>query len=393
MIDIDKLFNLIDNDEVIQATHDMVAIPSITHHEGIEMVNYLERWFKDLSIPVRIYPYDSKRANFFADYGATSGPGRFIFNGHQDTKPVDGMTVDPFAGDISEGKMYGRGTCDMKGGIAAVLSAFKALVRAGVKPKGGITFFSDIEEEYGGQAGLYWAKEQGFYNSYEGMISCEPTELEVQIGNRGCFVTSFETKGRSAHSGLAHLGINAIHNMAHFINEFKKLPYLQVENPYFGKCSVNFERISGGLYLSAVPDSCIASLDSRLIPETPPELVQRQVDELMERMNRDHGINIREVDPPKSWRETNAKQKAESISPDHKLTQRVSRAVEYATGKEAVIGGCPAVTIAMVLIEMGIPAVICGPGSIAQAHTEDEFVPVDQLIMAARIYTALMADM
>jgi len=110
-------------------------------------------------------------------------------------------------------------------------------------------------------------------------------------------------------------------------------------------------------------------------------------------MNRDHGINIREVDPPKSWRETNAKQKAESISPDHKLTQRVTRAVKYATGKEAVIGGCPAVTIAMVLIEMGIPAVICGPGSIAQAHTEDEFVQVDQLTTAARIYTALMADM
>ena len=393
MPDIGKLFNHIDDEEVIQVTREMVAIPSITHHEGMGMVNYLERWFNDLDIPVRIYPYDNERANFFADYGAVNGPGRFMFNGHMDIKPVDGMTVDPYSGEIRDGKMFGRGTCDMKGGIAGVLCAFKTLVRSGVKPDGGITFFSDIEEEYGALAGYYWARDQGLYEGYEGLISCEPTELEVQIGNRGCFVTSFQTKGRSAHSGLAHTGINAIHNMAHFINVFQKLPYLQIENPYFGKCTLNFERIEGGLYLSAVPDSCIASLDSRLIPETPPELVQKQVDELMERMNSEDGINIREVDPPKGWREINAKQKAESIAPDHEFTMRVSEAVRSATGNNAVISGCPAVTIAMVLIKMGIPAIICGPGSIAQAHTEDEFVGIDQLIKAARIYTALMAGM
>ncbi len=393
MADIEKLFALIDEKEVIQATQDMVGIPSITHEEGIGVVTYLKRWFKDLKIPMRIYPCDNNRANFFADYGAVSGPGRFMFNGHQDTKPVEGMTVDPFNGEIRNGKMFGRGTCDMKGGIAAVLCAYKALVRSGFNPMGGITFFSDIEEEYGGLPGLYWAKEQGLYDGFEGTISCEPSNLEVHIGNRGCLVTSFETKGRSAHSGLASLGINAIHNMALFITEFQKLPYLQIENPYFGKCTLNFERISGGLYLSAVPDSCIASLDSRLIPETPPELVQGQIDGLMKRMNRDHGINVAEVDPPEGWREVNSKLKAETIAPDHVLTLRVSGAVDAATGKKAVIGGCPAITIAILLIEMGIPAVICGPGSIAQAHTEDEFVEVDQLIRAARVYTALMAGM
>ena len=121
--------------------------------------------------------------------------------------------------------------------------------------------------------------------------------------------------------------------------------------------------------------------------------VQQQVDELMERMNSEDGINIREVDPPKGWREVNAKQKAESIAPDHEFTARVSEAVKSATGNDAVIGGCPAITIAMVFIERGIPAIICGPGSIAQAHTEDEYVEVSQLPEAARIYTTLMAGM
>jgi acetylornithine deacetylase len=393
MADIEKLLNLIDEDEVVQITQEMVAIPSITHHEGMGMTNYLERWFKNLDIPMRIYAYDEDRANFFADYGAASGPGRFMFNGHMDIKPVDGMTVDPYGGEIKDGRMYGRGTCDMKGGIAGVMCALKALVRGGVKPKGGITFFSDIEEEFGGAAGYYWARKEGLFEGYEGLISCEPTELEVQIGNRGAFVTCFETKGRSAHSGLAHLGVNAIQNMALFITEFMKLPYLDVENPYFGKCTLNFEKIEGGLYLSAVPDRCMSCVDSRLIPETPPELVQKQVNELMDRMNRENGINIGEIPPPSDWRPGDFKLKAEAISADHEFTLRVARAVESGTGGEAKITGCPAITIAMVLIEMGIPAIICGPGSIAQAHTEDEWVEVDQLKKAARVYTALMAEM
>lgn len=393
MPDLDKLLSLIDDNEVIQVTRDMVAIPSITHHEGMGMVNYFERWFKDLSIPVRIYPCDGDRANFFADYGVTSGPGRFMFNGHMDIKPVVGMVIDPFAGEIREGKMYGRGTCDMKGGLAAVMCAFKALVRAGVRPMGGITLYSDIEEEYGGQAGYYWAKKEGLYDGYEGLISCEPTNLEIQIGNRGAYAVSFETRGRSAHSGLAHLGINAIHNMALFILEYLKLPYLQIENPYFGKCTVNFEKIEGGLYLSAVPDHCQACVDSRLIPETPPELVQHQVDGLMERMNREQGINIREAPQPKGWRAVTARNRAEFIPPDHPFTLRIVDAWKKALGKDPVISACPGVTIAMVLIAMGIPAIICGPGDMSKAHTDDEYVEVDQILKAVRLYTALMAAM
>ena len=393
MPDLDKLLSLLDDDEIIQVTRDMVAIPSITHHEGMGMVNYLEKWFKDLGIPMRIYPYDDDRANFFADYGATSGPGRFMFNGHQDIKPVEGMVVDPYAGEIRDGKMYGRGTCDMKGGLAASLCSLKALVRAGVKPKGGITLYSDIEEEFGGQAGYYWAEKEGHFDGYDGLVSCEPTSLEVQIGNRGAFATSFETRGRSAHSGLAHLGINAIQNMALFIREFQKLPYLEIENQYFGKPTLNFEKIEGGLYLSAVPDRCQACVDTRLIPETPPAMVQEQVDALMERMNREHGISISEVAQPEGWRVVTSKGAAEMIPADHPFTLRAVDAYRNAFGEEAVIGGCPGVTIAMVLIRRGTPAIICGPGSLAKAHTEDEYVEIDQLLKSARIYTAMMAEM
>ncbi len=383
----------IDDAEVVQVTRDLVSIPSITHHEGRGIADYFERWFTDLGIPMRIIPWDEERVNFFADYGATGGPGRFMFNGHQDTKPTGTMTVDPFAAEIRGGRMYGRGACDMKGGLAAVLCAFKALVRAGVKPKGGITFYSDIEEEYGGPAGMDAMMKAGELDGFEGIISCEPTELDIQIGNRGGMATCYETTGKSAHSGLAHLGVNAIQNMSLFITEFLKLPYLRVENPWFGKCPVNFEKIQGGLYLSAVPDRCIACLDTRFIPETPPELVRAQIADLMDRLNREQGINIREIDPPTDWRPASSANAAAWIPPEHPLVQRAREACLRATGREGVISGCPGATIAGLLIRRGTPAIILGPGNIAQAHTDDEWVEVSQIPRAARIYAKLMAGM
>ncbi|HUV06130.1 MAG TPA: M20/M25/M40 family metallo-hydrolase [Spirochaetia bacterium] len=390
---LDHLFTLIDEAEIIQVTRDLVAIPSIMEREGRGVLDYLSRWFGDLRIPVRIYPAEGDRGNFFADFGETRGAGRYMINGHQDTKPVDGMTIEPFGGVIREGRLYGRGACDMKGAVAAVLCAFKVLRRAGITPMGGITFYSDIEEEAGAFGGFHWAIREGLLDGYEGVISCEPTELEVHLGNRGGFVTAFRTSGISVHSGRAELGVNAIHDMAFFIAEYIKLPYLKAENPYFGRCTVNFEKIEGGLFRSAVPDSCRACVDSRLIPETPPEVVQREVHELMADLKRTRGILVEEVEEPEGWRAHSAKYKAESIPEDHELTRRVVEAVKQATGRDPRLGGCPGGTIAGASIARGVPGIICGPGSIAQAHTKDEWVATDQLRDAARIYTALMAGM
>jgi len=393
-MDYDRLLALIDDDEVIQLTRDMVAIPSITHREGRGMVTFLERWFRDLGIPVRLYERSGDRANFFADYGAVEGPGRFLFNGHMDTKPVDGMTVDPFGGEIRDGRMYGRGACDMKGALAGFLCAFKALVRAGVRPKGGVTFFSDIEEEYSGSDGFLSIIERGLVDGYEGVISGEPTKLEIHIGNMGAIATAFEVRGKAAHASVPYLGVNAVHHAARFVTEYLELPYGKVENPYFGRPTINFEKIEGGRYFEAtVPDRCVVCLDTRLIPETPPEEVRRQLDALLERLKTEHGIEIAEVDPPKSWRPKRGQAPAAYISPDHPLIRRTREAYRTATGREAKIAALPGATFAGVMIRRGTPAVLCGPGSIEQAHTDDEWVEVAQLPVAARIYTALMAGM
>ena len=358
------------------------------------MLNFLVKWFEDLGIPYRVYPCSGDRGHLFVDYGSTSGPGRFLFNGHMDTKPVDGMTVDPYAAEIVDGRMYGRGACDMKGALAGFLCAFKALVRAGVTPKGGITFYSDIEEEYSGADGFFSMIDKGRCDGYDGVISGEPTKLELHIGNMGAIATAFEVTGKAAHASMPHLGVNAIHHAARFVTEYLKLPYSREENPYFGKPTINFEKIDGGrAWEGTVPDRCVVCIDSRLIPETPPERVYEELTALLDRLKKDEDIDIVEVDPPLSWRPRRGQAPAAHIAPDHPLVERLIGAYQQATGRDLAIAALPGATFAGVMIRRGTPAVLCGPGSIEQAHTEDEWVEVAQLPVAARIYTALMAGM
>ena len=388
----ERVLAAIDGEEVIQVAQDLIAIPSVCQREGRGMVSYYERWFDDLGIPYREYPVVNDRANFFADFGASDGPGRYLFDGHQDTKPVDGMTVDPYGGEIRDGRLYGRGACDMKSSIAAILCAMKALVRAGVAPKGGITFVSDLEEEWGGFNGLHLLLREGLLDGYEGMVCCEPSSLEIHIGNKGCFTTCYEIHGTSVHSGLAVSSLHAVHGMSRFIQEFISLPYLSKESPYFGASTVNFEKIEAGRFLSSVPDRCITYVDSRLIPETPPDMVNGEVTDLIERLRKD-GVTVVEGTPDPSWREAFSKSPARFIPPDHPLAQRAVKAIGEATGSDAVIGGCPGATLGGLMIDRGTPAIIWGPGSIIQAHTEDEWVEVAQLPKAARMYAAMMAGM
>lgn len=389
----DRVLGCLDEKEVVEVASALVRIPSLTAREGMGMNGFYQAWFDDLGIPTRVFPNGKGTANFFADVGAAQGAGRYLINGHQDTKPVDGMTIEPFCGDVKDGRLLGRGAADMKGGIAAALCALKALVRAGEKPAAGITFFSDIEEEYGGYGGYYHAIEQGWLHGFEGLLSCEPSELELHIGNRGCFVTAFEVLGKAAHSGMADHGVNAVQHAAQFIVEFMQLPYLKVRNPIFGQSMLNFEKIEGGLYLSAVPDRCLVCLDSRLIPETPPEVVQGEVNELIGRLGREMGMKVREVAPPPTWRHSGQKLKAEMIPASHPLVGLMRDAISRGIGTCAVVRGCPAVTIAMAAIKEGLPSVICGPGSLLQAHTADEWAATDQIVKAARVYAAFVSQL
>jgi acetylornithine deacetylase/succinyl-diaminopimelate desuccinylase-like protein len=387
----DRILAAIDPAEVIQIARDLVAIPSITHEEGDGMVRFYTDWFADLNIPVRLFPVDEHRAHFFADFPSPDGSTRLLFNGHQDTKPVAGMTVPPF-GEVRDGRLYGRGSCDMKGAIAAVLCAMKALVRAGVHPPAGMTFYSDIEEEYGGPDGYPRIVEEGLTSGYSGVVCCEPTEMRVCIGNKGGVVTAFEVRGHAAHSSTPYSGRNAIHDMVRFISAYLDLPYLAESDPVFGLPTVNFEMIDGGQSESTLPDRCVACLDTRIIPSSQPQVVVAQYETLMAHLRAETGMDIRETDPPAHWRPRRGQLDAMGIDPAHPLAVAACDAISTALGREPTISALEGATFGGYMIARGLPSIILGPGSIRQAHTEDEWVELAEVVGACRVYGTLIGS-
>ena len=393
MSDLDKILELIDDDEVIDLTQRLVRIPSISGEEGNEIRDFITDYFNNMDIPVRHSEVKEGRTNLFCDLTFNEPGPKLLFNGHNDTKWVEGMTVDPFAAEIRDGKMYGRGTCDMKAGLAAVFSAFKAVKKSGISLKGSATLFSDIDEESGGKYGWVWVRERGLLDGFDVCVCCEPTDLEICLGNKGVIATSFISHGRSAHSGMAELGQNAVHDMTLFIQEYLKLPYLKKTNPFFGQSTVNFERIEGHLYIAAVPDKCRAWLDTRLIPETPPELVRTEFNGLIERLKAKHSVDIVESREPSKWREQLAERPACVVTENEPVVLAAQKAHNALTGKTAALSSVSGVTFASLAAEIGFPCIIMGPGSIRQAHTEDEWIEVSQIPLAARLYAAMIVEL
>ena len=382
----EKILEAIDSDEVIELAREMIRIPSITGKEGTRQTQFLAERLSDLGLEPELRKVEEDRFNVVCEMkGEEDGP-KLLFEGHHDTKPFDGMTIDPLGAEIRDGKLYGRGSTDMKSALAAMLIAMKVLREHQVPLKGTLVFGSEVGEE-GGGGGIPLMQRDGSLECDMAVVG-EPSELRVEVGNRGGWRNTIKVLGRATHSGVAQRGINAIEKMAKVILGLYDLPYLKVDDPLWGRSSMNVQRIEGGKAwgLSAsVADECSVLIDSRLTARTPPEEVNRQVREMLARLEAEDP-EFR-IDPDTT--DFAAGGRAVAISPDERIVRIAGDAVREVTGREPVVGTCPGWTIASAIIGLGHPAIILGPGNLEQAHSADEWVAVDQVVAAARIYALI----
>ncbi len=406
----------IDPGEVLELASALIRIPSITGQEGRQISDFLHGWLSRLGLaaglqqssvpapesivsltavgsrPAQLQP--TERYNVVADLPGKGrpAPGKsalsLLFQGHLDTKWVDGMEIDPFGAEVHDGKLYGRGAADMKSGLAAMLVAMKALKESGIPLAGTCRFASEVGEEGGGW-GLTELDQAGYLRADAAVIA-EPSSLEVQIGNRGTYKAEIQTTGRAIHNGLAQEGVNAIEKMAPVIAGLYSLPLRQYRDPVWGTTSISIQKIDGGgRWEASVADECRLWVDFRVTPHDPPEEVDRQVRGMLE--------GLAQADPELQYDlRQYAGSPAVAISANESLVAVASRAVEQIRGS-ARLGACPGGTAAGYLIQRhATPAIILGPGSLAQAHGRTEWVEVQQVIDAARIYAliavGLLAD-
>jgi acetylornithine deacetylase/succinyl-diaminopimelate desuccinylase family protein len=327
---------------------------------------------------------DAGRPSVVATIGAVDGP-TLAWNGHLDTVPagsLDTWSVDPFAGEVIDGRLIGRGACDMKGPIAAAHAAVAAIRRAGVELRGALTFHLAADEELSGLHGTKVLLDRGLLTQGAAIVG-EPTDLHIGLAERGGAWITATAYGAAAHGSQPDRGVNAITSMARFLLRLPEVVPAAV-HPLCGRATVNAAIIEGGSAPNVVPDRCAVDIDRRILPgESDPEAVLAPFRVLSEDLRREHP----EVDVRSEIREWTEAAEA----PGDSSIAEASRVATAAEGVAASDVGFTGITDARYYInDAAIPTVILGPGSLSVAHTADEWVAVEELVTAARIYARLI---
>ncbi|MGQ9730612.1 MAG: M20 family metallopeptidase [Candidatus Zipacnadales bacterium] len=339
---------------------------------------FVQQWLEEHGIKAVRHAFLPGRFNVSACVPG-SGSGRLLFDAHTDTVPVEGMLGDPFSGEIRDGCVYGRGACDDKGSLAAAMCALAGLVADGVQPPFTVELLASGDEEGGFRGIRHWVAQGG---QADAAIVGEASELALIGASKGALRLKVRTRGRAAHTAVPEAGVNAIIHMAHLINSIEKRlkPVLEARcHPLLGSPKVSVSMIAGGRRANIIPDWCELHIDRRLLPSETRESVLAEFDALFAELEgEDATIHIERTEPYSFV-------PAAECPLDHPLVQTVAAALEaenLATG----VCGVPYTTHASVLAEVGIPCITLGPGNIEQAHSPDEWVSINQLERAVRIY-------
>jgi len=337
----------------------------------------LGKILEDWGFSVSISDSSPGRPNLVARLGPADSPA-MMFAGHLDTVGVEGMTHDPFSADMNGGRIYGRGSCDMKSGVAAMcVGALRAYRLAGNSPKRQIVIAAVADEEYE-SLGMRALLDSGI--RAECAVLTEPTKLAICPAHRGFVWIEIAFTGRAAHGSRYDVGIDAIRHAGLLLAELDALeagPLHTRSHTLLGRPSLHASTIVGGIGMSTYPDRCILRIERRTIPG---ESEQTAVDEVTSALER---VRARRPQIEASVKLIAAQQPSD-VAPDALVVRMLETALK-AEAMPAKIEGLSAWTDAALLNAAGISAVCFGPGDIALAHAAEEFVPVDEIEKATTV--------
>jgi len=322
------------------------------------------------------------------------------FNGHIDVVPAgQGWTVDPWAGEVREGRVYGRGTCDMKGGLAAAIVAVETLLESGLELPGALEISGTVDEESGGYGGVAYLARQGLFSKprVDHVIIPEPLNVDrVCIGHRGVWWAEIETHGRVAHGSMPFLGDCAARHMGAVLDAFERelwpaLARRRTAMPVVPEgaraSTLNVNSIHGGqaeghggLPSPCVPDSCRMVIDRRFLIEEGLADVKGEVLDILDRLGRDRPgfrYDVRDL------------MEVHPVLADRGLPvpQAVGAAIHAVLGREAQFVCSPGTYDQKHIARIGHlhDCVAYGPGILDLAHQPDEFVAIGDLVASAKV--------
>jgi succinyl-diaminopimelate desuccinylase len=381
--------------DVARAIEDTAALVRIDSQNPGALEGACTDWVRDrlvrAGVPSTSVRVAEARENVVAAVrGRGEGP-RLVLLGHMDTVGVgDGWTVDPLGGTLGDGRVYGRGAADMKSGLAVALNLVAALAN-GPAPPMDVVLCATVDEEGPEMAGAHALVASGVLRDDDQVLALEPTGLRLRLAQIGLRWMEVTARGRMAHAGRAHLGVDANHVLARVIERLKeRIASLPYRDELLGRPLFTCGTIAGGIGVNVVPPLCTAQFDLRFVPPLATEDVVALVREVADEVAADFDgaeVDLRPIGPPRP------PVRADERS---RIVTRLREAFAEVTGETLRSGGADgheAYTDASMVaaLTQSTSCTVFGPGSSDVAHTADEYVDVDDIEIASRVLEGVVA--
>lgn len=371
--------------EKIKLLQDIIKIDSTNDNEK-EVATYLENVFLQYGVKSKQVDYAKGRSSLVTEIG--TGNKTLSFSGHMDVVSAGDesqWSYNPFAGVEVDGKIYGRGATDMKGGLAAMVVAMVELLEEG-NLNGKIRLLATTGEE----VGLYGARqltEEGYAEGLSAMIIGEPTQNNIVYAHKGVYTYKVISEGISAHSSMPELGVNAIDKLVVFYNQLQEeLSKITVENEALGPLVHNMSLINGGVQINSVPESASLTANVRTIPEFNNEQMTQMLTRIIEEIN---------SEDPSSKLVLNITQDTAPMfsEKDSRIVKVASKVAKEIIGEELPVIGVPAGTDASEFTKAKetFPIIIFGPGN-DTPHQVDEYIEVNNYLEMIEIYKKIAKE-
>jgi len=383
-----EVLDKIKAEEAISLAQKMVKIDSQNPPGNEkELADFMSSLLQAIGLEIHEYDFKPNRPNVVSILKPEGVSKTLIFNGHLDTVPFGNLSdwsIPPLSGLIKDGKLFGRGSTDMKSSIAAFVCALKTILEDKTDISGGvlIALTSDEEDSCRGAEDIL---NRGFRGT--AAIVGEPTSLQINIAHKGFARFNLTTYGRPAHTSEPERGVNAIFKMSKALTKLEEISREYQRSgrlhPILGTPTLSVGKIRGGVKDNIVPDACEITIDRRLLPGETPSDVEKELNRRL--------AEISLEDPSVKFRLSlyNAQPPSET-SADETIVRLAEGAVHDVVGDTPKIGGMAATTEMSHFVKAGIPTIILGCGDIRMAHVVDENVPVQQIVDLTKIYSLIV---
>ncbi len=377
----------IGQNEILTLTQKIVRCPSINPPADTkECAQIIFNIFRKNEIYAEVIEGKEGAANVIARLPGKRKGKTLLLNGHIDVVPPgEGWTVDPFGGEVKDGKIYGRGTSDMKSGIASMMAAMIGFKRSGKQFNGEIVFMGVADEETGSEYGTQFLLGKNIGKNADFAIVSEPTNLRVELGNRGLRWIDIFVEGKASHAGRPNLGVNSVFYAAKLIEAIHSMKFKGWNDAFeISSPSISVTMISGGAKVNIIPNRCNLSVDRRMIPGETTETVMKELQDVIKPiLKEEKDLRIEIKMRPVTW-------DAYLLSETEPIVQATIASFKTVTGRSPEIRGKSAATDGSYLFHLGgIPTVLFGPGNQYLSHKADECVSLDDVVLSTKIFVEI----